>query len=659
MSLSINGCLTYVLQNCSSDTFFGLTMTGKLFVIPPWENYIEESSKFKNGIHNPIGRLISSLDVSKNIEQGFPIKKDNTIKIIVATPERDEKGNVFNNFSESSIYKIDRYKDKKYIPIIEMNMVISKDLMFLKKIVSQFSSGAEAVKAMLEGVLHTYDGLTFNIINCSTHTYYTVVNGVIVKIPGPKDVVENDYFDLKFTKSSSEEYTRSVLKEFGISDVNIEKGWDIFLVSIFNNDFPRRSITIDNLPDEDKTYYKDFYAVKWDSGSYEGNMKPILLDFTYECPIFRNLEAAKFFLEEFGGSMRNYYITLTRKSVNKRMKRVVGKVKTHYENKEKGVTDMTKRFIKTSLFDRGLDFVTKSLEGLFIKSNSEKLFGKKLHKNKWVRDLDDRFYNGTIEEKKEIINMLKAIEEGRTNFEELEYLKGFNSSKNSINSGIKVPKDDSDLDELFSREEENYYKNKFNKDKNNSYSEGLLDYVIKNGTNLSSEEKELILRELRKANNEESNNKTILGMFGESDESVMEREFPDAAGNPYRRKTIDEELDEALHSDEISYREVVEENRKAKREALDLDYDPSMFNREYTNREVQRIIDECEEIYPPKTFYGKFRKLMRNKIVIRIRKVLEILLAVISAFAVGLRIKRIFAGLRAGAELASTISDLA
>lgn len=361
-----DGVFTLCIVNCTNRDLYMMNVRGDgIEKLKPIEDIID-GEKIDLKWHD---KLAYGWLISKHFLNGLPQRCDDTIKVFAVhqtiVSSSMEKDKIVRDFSLVATYNVNKqvWKDANYIPIVEMNTVVSFDYDFLEQMLLQFESAGEGVMAMIEGKLTQYDGLVTNLINCSENDYFTVVEQQIIPVPSINSYDwftngEDSQFGLndEYREEAEEKWKSSIMKEFGLSKSQALEGHDIFVSVTASHDYPRRKMTLRNLP-KDKTYQKVVYQVR---RVLEENTEEYLRPFFVagsNLPIFRSKKAAELFIKVFKGKMSLYYGAQHSIHVKRMADYKIDMMRAKYIRKEKSVVKTAKRFVISSFVDKSFEIV--------------------------------------------------------------------------------------------------------------------------------------------------------------------------------------------------------------------------------------------------------------------------------------------------------------
>lgn len=389
---------TYVLNEWTNwftmpDNTYTLTLincSGRpIYFVSPVTDGIEKIRSVEeiadgNNLHlSKLERFAYGLLISRHIVNGMPTHPDGTLKVLLvrnALDQRELEDRVEKHWTVQANYPVDKieYREAKYIPIPEMNAVCSYDRDFLEKMLMQFESQEEGCKALIDGRLAEYDGLSCNIINCSKNRYWTIADNRIIPVPGPngfdfKTHGSGSVFDdPEYAEEALELYNEAVMKEFGISPETINSNDDLFVILMSTHDFPRRKNSLRRMPSGGKTYIKKFYVIKRYLDNAGELFRPIYIE-GLNIPLFRSIEAAKTFIKIFKGDIFQYYGCQKVLQIKRQSDVKIDRVKTHYELKEKSAYRAAMSMASSKVIDKTVELGFHGLSKLvdkFLKSIS-------------------------------------------------------------------------------------------------------------------------------------------------------------------------------------------------------------------------------------------------------------------------------------------------
>ena len=359
-----------IINNTDKDLFMINMVTDRIVPLPSWSrNYEEAVKKSKFSV------LLDAIYNSRHVEEGNPFSDDGTLKVAVGHKIFDKDDRKFrlkwtiNRHNPNN----PKWKECGYIPLVECNAIVTDDYAKLKALLNQFESYPEAVKAVMDGLLHTYDGIQSNIINCSKNDWFTIVEKEVVKVPGLKGekIIFDDNGIVRQKISESERFTNAAMKEFGFIKEQVdEENEDLFLVvTSVNKSEGRKAVNLENLSSNNNVHVKRYVKIKrnYNTKEYFDEAKPILFDISNPFPMFRSYEAAQFFIEEFDGKMEKYFEALSMIKMEETLNRKIDRIRIQSEKEKKRMLNMTKRFVKSS-------FIEKIFEALLI--GTSKIFKK-------------------------------------------------------------------------------------------------------------------------------------------------------------------------------------------------------------------------------------------------------------------------------------------
>lgn len=361
-----DGIFTLCIVNCTHNDLYMMNVRGsEIEKLKPIEDVIDGE---KINLSWP-DRLAYGILISKYFLSGLPQRCDGTIKvfaihqtIVSSSMERDK---VVKDFELVASYDVNKqvWKDANYIPIVEMNTVVSQSYEFLEQILLQFESPGEGVMSMIEGKLTQYDGLVTNLINCSEHEYFTIVENQIIPVPGLNSYdwfthgSESEFgLNDEYREEAEAKWKDCVMREFGLTKHQIKDEHDIFVSVTASHDYPRRKITLRNLP-KDKTYQKVVYQVK---RVLEKNVEEYLRPFFISgcnLPIFRSKQAAELFIKVFKGKVSLYHSAQGSITIKRLADYKIDMMRGKYVRKETSVVKTAKRFILSSFMDKAFELV--------------------------------------------------------------------------------------------------------------------------------------------------------------------------------------------------------------------------------------------------------------------------------------------------------------
>ena len=361
-----DGIFTMCIVNCTHNDLYMMNVRGdSIEKLKPIEDVIDGE---KIDLKWP-DKLAYGFLISRYFLNGLPQRCDGTIKvfaihqtIVSSNMERDK---IVKDFELIASYDVNKqvWKDANYIPIVEMNTVVSYNQEFLEQILLQFESPGEGVMSMIEGRLTQYDGLVSNLINCSEHEYFTTVENQIIPVPG---INSYDWFthgsesefglNDEYREEASAKWKDSIMREFGLTKHQIRPGHDVFISVTASHDYPRRKITLRNLP-TDKTYQKVIYQVKRVlEKNVEEYLRPIFIS-GCNLPIFRSKEAAELFIKVFKGKVSLYHAAQGSITIKRLADYKIDIMRGKYVRKETSVVKTAKRFILSSFMDKSFELI--------------------------------------------------------------------------------------------------------------------------------------------------------------------------------------------------------------------------------------------------------------------------------------------------------------
>ena len=362
-----DGIFTLCIVNCTNKDLYMMNVRGDgIQKLKPIEDIVD-GEKINLGWAD---KLAYGWLISKHFINGLPQKCDGTIKVFAVNQTYKKSSlageRVVRDFELIASYNPERaaWKDANYIPIVEMNTVVSFNYDFLEQMLLQFESSGEGVLAMIEGKLTQYDGLVTMLVNCSERDYYTVVDKQIIPVPSMNSFDwftygEDSEFGVneEYRSEAVEKWKSSIMNEFGLSKKQIQEGYDMFVSITASHDYPRRKMNLKNLP-KDKTYQKFLYPVK--RVLKEENADEYLRPFFIEgsnTPVFRSKEAAELFVKVFKGKISLYHGAQQAIRIKRMADYKIDMMRGKYVRKETSVLKTAKRFVISSFMDKSFELI--------------------------------------------------------------------------------------------------------------------------------------------------------------------------------------------------------------------------------------------------------------------------------------------------------------
>ena len=366
-----DGIFTLCIVNCTNKDLYMMNVRGDgIEKLKPIENIVD-GEKINLGWPD---KLAYGWLISKHFLNGLPSRCDGTIKVyaIHQTYKKSSLAGerVVRDFQLIATYNPERaaWKDANYIPIVEMNTVVSFDYDFLEQMLLQFESSSEGVMAMIEGKLTQYDGLVTMLVNCSEHDYYTIVDKQIIPVPSMNSFDwftygEDSEFGLneEYRNEAIEKWKSSIMNEFGLSKNQIQEGHDMFVSITASHDYPRRKMNLKNLP-KDKTYQKFLYPVKrvLKDDNADEYLRPFFIEGS-NTPVFRSKEAAELFIKVFKGKISLYHGAQHAIRIKRMADYKIDLARGMYVRKEKSVIKTAKRFVISTFMDKSFDIICNAV----------------------------------------------------------------------------------------------------------------------------------------------------------------------------------------------------------------------------------------------------------------------------------------------------------